>query len=73
MKLGKDKQSICSSITGKIGSVDSSKLKQGSNQMHTNINGYDVTIRLYVNENGTVINVNTFMGTADRVIGNFVK
>ncbi|WP_223264172.1 RHS repeat-associated core domain-containing protein [Paenibacillus sp. IHB B 3084] len=72
MKLGKDKQSIFSSITGKIGSVDPSKLKQGSNQMHTKINGYDVTIRFYV-ENGAVINVNTFMGTADRVIGNLIK
>ncbi|WP_235209145.1 hypothetical protein [Paenibacillus polymyxa] len=37
------------------------------------IKGYDVTIRFYVNENGTVINVNTFMGTADRVIGNLIK
>ncbi|WP_412177698.1 polymorphic toxin type 35 domain-containing protein [Paenibacillus polymyxa] len=73
MKLGKDRQLIFSSITEKIGSVDSSKFKQGSNQMHTKINGYDVTIRFYVNENGTVINVNTFMGTADRVIGNLIK
>ena len=41
--------------------------------MHTKINGYNVTIRFYVNENGTVINVNAFMGIADRVIGNLVK
>ncbi len=73
MKLGKDRQSIFSSITGKIGSVDPSKLAQGSNQMHTKINGYDVTIRFYVDANGKVINVNTFMGTAERVIGNLVK
>lgn len=73
MKLGKDRQSIFSSITGKIGSVDPSKLAQGSNQMHTKINGYDVTIRFYVDAKGTVINLNTFMGTAERVIGNLVQ
>ncbi|WP_306294942.1 polymorphic toxin-type HINT domain-containing protein [Paenibacillus kribbensis] len=73
MKLGSDRQSIFNSITRKIGSVDPAKLQKGSNQMHTNINGRDVTVRFYVNENGTVINVNAFMGTADRVIGNLVK
>lgn len=73
MKLGKDRKSIFSSITGKIASVNPSKLQKGSNQMHTKINGHNVTIRFFVNENGTVINVNAFMGTADRIIGNLVK
>ncbi|MCY9771146.1 polymorphic toxin type 35 domain-containing protein, partial [Paenibacillus alvei] len=73
MKLGSNRQSIFNSVTGKIGSVDPSKLQKGSNQMHTKINGHDVTIRFYVDGNGTVINVNTFMGTAERVIGNLVK
>lgn len=73
MDLGKDRQSIFKSITGKIASVDPYKIKQGSNQLHTRINGYDVTIRFFVDANGTVININAFRGTTSRVIGNLIK
>ncbi|MBW7474562.1 hypothetical protein K0T92_07375 [Paenibacillus oenotherae] len=73
MKLGNNRESIFNSVTGKIGSIDPKKIQQGSNQMHTSINGYDVTIRFYADANGTIINVDAFMGTATRVIGNLIN
>ncbi|ASR45358.1 hypothetical protein B4V02_00855 [Paenibacillus kribbensis] len=73
MKLGKERESIFNSVTGKIGSVNPKKIQQGSNQMYSNINGYDVTIRFYADANGTIINVDAFMGKATRVIGNLIN
>lgn len=40
----------------------------GSNQIHTTINGVKITIRFYVS-NGEVQNINAMTGWAARVIG----
>ncbi|WP_152416940.1 polymorphic toxin type 35 domain-containing protein [Paenibacillus sp. PAMC 26794] len=73
MKLGKDRLSIFNSVTSKIGQVDPSKIKIGSNQMFTKINGHEVTIRFFADKNGTIINVDAFMGKTTRLLGNQIN
>ncbi|MFS0873069.1 MULTISPECIES: hypothetical protein [Paenibacillus] len=73
MKLGKDRLSIFNSVTSKIGKVDPSKIKTGSNQMYAKINGHDVTIRFFADKNGMIINVDAFMGKAKRPLGNLIN
>jgi len=73
MDLGKDRNSIFNSIISKINGVDISKIKVGSNEIRTTINGHVVTIRFNIDENGTIKSINAFKGTSGRVVGNLIE
>lgn len=71
MRLGANK----SVIFDKIFKAVTSNIKyaeNGSNQIHTYINGYKVTIRFYFKD-GQLKSLDAFMGWASRVIGNLIK
>ena len=71
MKLGSSKWVIFN----KAFQIVLSKISQaveGSNQIHTVINGYKVTIRFRLN-NGVIQSFDIFMGWATRIIGKLLK
>lgn len=67
MKLGGSQKSIFNKIY-KVVKSNLPNAVNGSNQIHTTINGVKVTIRFYVS-NGQVQNINAFTGWASRIIG----
>ena len=46
--------------------------EEGPNEMRTLINGFETTIRFYV-KNGEVLNLDSFIGYNQRIIGNLIK
>ena len=67
MKLGGSQKSIFNKIY-KIVKRNLPNAVNGSNQIHTTINGTKVTIRFYVS-NGQVQSMDAFIGWASRIIG----
>jgi hypothetical protein len=71
MRLGSSKQDIFNKVYN-VASKSLSKAANGSNQIHTTINGVKTTIRFYV-EGGKIKSIDAFVGWADRVIGKLIK
>ena len=73
MKLGKTEEEIYNYFIDIIINVDhKGLLKEGSNQIHTKINGYNTEIKLFI-KNGEVLNIDGFAGHSNRIINNLVK
>jgi hypothetical protein len=71
MKLGSSQRDIFN----KAFNIVSSKIAQaenGSNQIHTTINGFKVTIRFYFKD-GKFGSFDVFLGWASRIIGKLLK
>lgn len=49
-----------------------SQAQNGSNQIHTYINGFKVTIRFYFKD-GTIQSIDAFIGWATRIVGKLIK
>ncbi len=71
LKLGSSKRHIFDKIYSIIQS-SMSKSVNGSNQIHTIINGHKVTIRFYLKD-GVIKSMDAFTGWASRIIGNLIK
>ncbi len=71
LKIGSSQRQIFDRIFKIIQSC-MSKAQNGSNQIHTIINGYRVTIRFYFKD-GTIKSIDAFMGWASRVIGKLIR
>jgi len=67
MRLGGSQKSIFNKLY-KIVNSNLTNAVNGSNQIHTTINGVKITIRFYVS-NGQVQNIDAFTGWATRIIG----
>ncbi len=67
MKLGGSEKATFNEIY-KIINYNLLNAVDGSNQIHTTINGVKTTIRFYVS-NGQVQSINAFIGWATRIIG----
>ncbi len=67
MKLGGSEKATFNEIY-KIINSNLVNAVDGSNQIHTTINGVKTTIRFYVS-NGQVQSINAFIGWATRIIG----
>ena len=67
MQLGKSQKSIFNSLY-KVVNSNLTNAVNGSNQIHTTINGVKTTIRFYVS-NGQVQSIDAFTGWATRIIG----
>ena len=70
MRLGSSKKAIFNKSIDII--KKARRVKVGSNEIRTYINGQKVTIRFYVLPNGVVKNVNMFRGHSGRAIGNLI-
>ena len=71
MQLGSDKVDIFNRLVNVVNQY-ASKVVEGSNQIHTMINGAETTIRFYV-QNGQIISINAMVGHAQRIIGTLLK
>lgn len=67
MKLGKSEDKILDNFFD-IAVKNADKWVEGPNEIHTIINGYETTIRFFV-QNGEIINLDGFIGLSKRVIG----
>ncbi len=67
MKLGNSQKSIFNKLY-KIVDFYLPNAVNGSNQIHTTINGVKITIRFYVSD-GKVQSIDAFTGWATRIIG----
>ena len=73
MKLGRDELDIANKIANKVRIADSmGLLQEKANQFVTNINGFEVTIRVFI-QNGKITSLNGFMKTTTRQLGNVFK
>lgn len=70
MDLGDSKDDILTKLFDTATS-NSSQWVEGSNEIHTIINGKETTIRFFV-QNGEIINLDGFVGKSARVIGNLI-
>ena len=71
MELGNSKQDILTKFFD-TAKANSSKWVEGSNEIRTIINGKETTIRFFV-KNGEIVNLDGFVGTSSRVIGNLIN
>jgi len=71
MRLGSSPTDIFNSVVNATNKF-SSQFVSGSNQIHTTVNGVETTIRFYVT-NGEIVNINAFVGHAERVIGTLLR
>lgn len=67
MKLGNSQDKILNKFFD-IAVKNADKWVEGSNEIHTIINGYETTIRFFI-QDGKIINLDGFIGISDRVIG----
>lgn len=67
MRLGSSQKSIFNKLYKVVNSYLPNAVN-GSNQIHTTINGVKVTIRFYVS-NGQVQSIDAFTGWATRIVG----
>lgn len=73
MNLGGSQDEIYNAVLENISTAAGRNgLEEGSNQILTTINGYDTTIRTYV-QNGQILNVNAFVGDTARQLGNVIN
>ena len=56
----------------KIAQSTADQWVEGSNEIRTYINQYEVTIRFYVNQ-GKIGNLDGFVGYSSRVLGNLIN
>ncbi|MFT1867147.1 hypothetical protein, partial [Vibrio cholerae] len=70
MRLGSSQKAIFNKSIDII--KKARRVKVGSNEIRTYINGHKVTIRFYVLPNGVVKNVNMFRGHSGRAVGNLI-
>lgn len=71
MRLGSSQRNIFNKVFNIISSKIT-KAQNGSNEIHTTIKGFKVTIRFYFKD-GKVTSIDAFMGWAKRVIGKLLK
>lgn len=70
MKLGGSESEIINKFFD-IAEATSGKWVEGSNEIHTLIDGVEVTIRIFIVK-GQIRNLNGFVGYSERVIGNLI-
>jgi hypothetical protein len=71
MKLGNSEDKILNNFFD-IAVKNADKWVEGPNEIHTIINGYETTIRFFV-QNGEIINLDGFIGISSRIIGSLIN
>ncbi len=71
MNLGNSKEDIYNKVLNILQDIDSSKFREGSNEIRTSINGIETTVRFFIQDN-KIINVDAFIGHSARTIGNLI-
>ena len=72
-ELGLKEDTLLQTFVDTLTAADGAhRLKLGSNQIVTKINGKTTTVRCFINAEGTVQSVDSFVGTSERTLGNFI-